>query len=177
MSYDSLEYIDEKTAIVKQPIDHLKTPLGTFQVLRNGRSIPFQYVRTMDVIKGFEMEIHSVDIDTSLMRKGDHIQTGIPEATFLALNSDEQCIFNYAENDEWYLVLNSEEILPCDAAEEYTFITDDFDQHGWEYLIHQEPSDFIHKPNRACRIISLRLTWGRKDFCEDYREIIEEAAW
>lgn len=159
-------------------LDHLDTPFGRFLVLRNGEPISFRY-RTMKTdVDGIEMDEHFVDIDTSPMIKGDLIFAGIKGAGHEYLDGDEQCSYRSAENADYYLVLNGEEIDEYEVnIEDYSFITEGADGDGYYYMIHRDPHNFKDVVSHFCRVITLTIAWSRKDICDDYENVIEQAAW
>lgn len=159
-------------------VDHLDTPLGLFQVLRNEKKIAFRYWTAETDIDGTKMTKHFIDIDTSSMKEGDKVFAGIKGAGLEYLDGDERCSFRSAENEEYFLVLNGEEIDDYEVdIEDYSFVTEGADGDGYEYLVHRDPYRYTDKPPHSCRVISLILAWGRKDMCDNYEEIIEEVAW
>ena len=159
-------------------LDYLDTPLGRFLVLRNSEPISFRYWTMKTDIDGIEMDKHFVNIDTSSMEKGDSIFAGIKGAGFEYLDGDERCSYRSAESADYFLVLNGEEIDEYEVdIEDYSFITEYADGDGYQYLIHQDPHKFIDVVSHFCRVITLTIAWGRKDMCDDYEYIIEQAAW
>ncbi len=124
------------------------------------------------------MEKHFVDIDTYSMEKGDSVFAGITGTGFEYLDGDERCSFRSAENADYFLVLNGEEINEYEAdTEAYSFITEGADGDGYHYMIHQDPHKFTDAVFHYCKVISLTIAWGRKDMCNEYENIIEQAAW
>lgn len=159
-------------------LEKLETPLGSFCVSRNNEIIPFRYRQIKIDVSGIEMIKHLMDIDTSFMKRDDKVFAGIKGAGFVYLDGDERCSYRSAENEEWFLVLNGEEIDNYEVdIEDYSFITEDEDENGYFYLIHRDPANYRNEPSRMCRVISLCLAWGKKNMCEDYEKIIEQAAW
>ena len=159
-------------------LDHLDTPLGRFFVLRNGEPISFRYWTMKTDIDGIEMEKHFVDIDTSSMEKGDSVFAGIKGAGLEYLDGDERCSYRSAENADYFLVLNGEEIDEYEVdIEDYSFITEGADGDGYQYIIHRDPQKFKDVVSHFCKVITLTIAWSRKDICDDYENVIEQAAW
>lgn len=159
-------------------VDHLDTPLGRFLVLRNGEPIFFRYWTRKTDIDGIEMEKHFVDIDTSSMEKGDSVFAGIKGAGLEYWDGDERCGYRSAENADYFLVLNGEEIDEYEVdIEDYSFITAGADGDGYQYIIHRDPHKFKDVVSHFCRVITLTIAWSRKDICDDYENVIEQAAW
>ena len=159
-------------------LQKLETPLGSFCVSRNNEIIPFRYRQIKTDVHGMEMIKHLMDIDTSFMKKDDMVFAGIKGAGLVYLDGDERCSYRSAENEEWFLVLNGEEINNYEVdIEDYSFITEEADENGYSYLIHRDPASYRNEPSHFCRVISLCLAWGKKNMCEDYEKVIEETVW
>jgi len=159
-------------------IDALETPLGTFRVLLNGKPILFCHSTYTSEIEGHELTEHLMDIDTSQMKKGDEVFTGFETLKLESIGSDEREIYIAAENDDYYMVFNGEEITVYEAnLDDYTFESADWNEHGFEYVIHQDLDNLKNIKSRFCRVITQSIAWGLKSMCENYAEIIEQAAW
>lgn len=157
----------------------LETPLGRFLIKKNGRPIEFKYRVIEHDIEDITIHSFSIDIDTSDMDIGDSIILGIDGAKLSGRGSDEQCVYLDAEDDDWYLVLNGEIIddWEVDDINDYTFVTEGYDENGFEYLIHQNPDTLKERDYRPFRVIQITMAWGLKTISDNYEEIIEQAAW
>ena len=156
--------------------ENFDTPLGKFQVLRNGETFPFRYRIEKICIKGIEICRHFIDIDTSTMNKGDKVFAGIIGAGLEYFDGDERCSYRSAENDDIFLILNGEEIDEFEVdINDYSFITENADENGYHYLIHRDPNIYINNISHSCRVITLTIAWERKDICDGYEDVIELA--
>lgn len=159
-------------------LEELETPVGKFRVFRNDELIPFHYRTVKTDIEGIELTKHLIDVDTSFMKQGDKVFAGIKGAGLVYRDGGEQCTYRSAENEECFLVLNGEYIDDYEVdIEDYSFISEYEDEDGFAYLIHRNPEDYREVVSRFCRTISFCIAWGQKDLCENYEDVIEQAAW
>ena len=163
--------------IPKERVKKVMTPLGDFQVIKNGKPIEFKYWTFKTELNEKERIAHQIDVDTSLMLKDDKVFAGIIGAGFDYRDGDERCVYLSAENKDCFLVLNAEQIDDFEVdIEDYSFISTSYDENGAEYLIHKDPQRFINEPSHLCRTIKFTMAWGDKTE-GNYEEEIEMTAW
>lgn len=163
----------------REKADYLETPLGRFMVLVNGEPLSFEYRVDIREVEGYRLDVFLVNVDTSMLKKGDKIHAGIDGVHLTGIGGDERCSYAEAENDDVYMVINGEEIIEMETdIEYYTFISDyTVESDGFDYLIHQDPKIITEKYHSSSWMLKFDIAWGKKDICGNYEEVIEMAVW
>ena len=174
-----------------EEVNYLDTPFGRISVTINGISVPFHLRKEKRMVEyqpeGGEVPIYYIDIDTTTLQIKDIISCGFEKAILSFFTSDEYESIYTAENDDYVLGFLSYDTGDYDKHEHCYIETcrlHDVKDTGYEgdddllydvaYYVHSDPDKYDIFSFPESKIITLQVTWIKKDLYREPFEVIDE---